>query len=123
MPRASIPPIVGRTPLGQVAGYPRLSGLLPRTIAVREVTANIDAQPTFRLAEKHHPAVGADPPAVKSGGDLRAVDGWKAERQKVIIGHGGCGALRARPRVGFSNRILRQIKSLCYLRHPKFGPG
>jgi hypothetical protein len=51
--------------------------------------------------------------------DLLAVDGWKAERQKVIVGHGGGGAPRSQQRVGFSNRILRQIKSLRYFRYPK----
>jgi hypothetical protein len=81
-----------------------------------------DAKPALRLGEQHDPAIGTDPPAVKSGGDLLAADGWKAERQKVIVGHGGCGAPRSRQRVGFSNRILRQIKSLCYFRHPSSAP-
>src|SRR4051794_36764904 len=31
-------------------------------------------------------------PAVKRGGDLLAADRWKAERQKLIVGHGGRGA-------------------------------
>jgi hypothetical protein len=82
-----------------------------------------DAKPALRLGEQHDPAIGTDPPAVKSGGDLLAADGWKAERQKVIVGHGGCGAPRSRQRVGFNNRILRQIKSLRYFRHPKSAPS
>src|SRR5580693_4457366 len=82
-----------------------------------------NAEPTIGLGEQHDPAIGTDPPAVKSGGDLLAADGWKAERQKVIVGHGGCGAPRSRQRVGFSNRILRQIKSLRYFRHPKSAPS
>jgi hypothetical protein len=41
------------------------------------------------------PAIGTDPPAVEGGGDLLALDGWKAERQKIIVGHGGRGALRS----------------------------
>jgi hypothetical protein len=61
-------------------------------------------------------------PPVKGGGDLLAADGWKAERQKVIVDHGGRGALRSRQRAGFSNRILRPIKSLRYFRHPKSAP-
>src|SRR5580700_7664287 len=81
-----------------------------------------NAEPTIGLGERHHPAIGTDPPAVKSGGDLLAADGWKAERQKVIVGHGGRGVPRSRQRVGFSNRILRQIKSLRYFRHPKSAP-
>jgi hypothetical protein len=81
-----------------------------------------DAEPTIGLGEQHDPAIGTDPPAVKGGGDLLAADGWKAERQKVIVGHGGRGVPRSRQRVGFSNRILRQIKSLRYFRHPKSAP-
>src|SRR5580704_7533103 len=81
-----------------------------------------DAEPTIGLSEKHDPAIGADPPTVKGGGDLLALDGWKGERQKIIVGHGGRGALQSGQRVGFSNRILRQIKSLRYFRHPKSTP-
>src|SRR5207244_7243479 len=70
-----------------------------------------DAEPTIGLGEQHDPAIGTDPSAVKGGGDLLSADGWKAERQKAIVGHGGRGAPRSRQRVGFGNRILRQIKS------------
>jgi hypothetical protein len=51
------------------------------------------------------------------------LNGWKRERQQIIVGHGGRGALSSRPKVGFSNQILRQIKSLRYLRHPKSTPS
>src|SRR4051812_40012497 len=51
-----------------------------------------NAKPTIGLGEQHHPAIGTDPPAVKGGRDLLAADGWKAERQKLIVGHGGRGA-------------------------------
>ena len=81
-----------------------------------------DIQPALRLGQQHDAAVGTDPSAVKGGGNLLAVDDWKAERQKVIVGHGGRGVPRSRQRVGFSNRILRQIKSLRYFRHPKSAP-
>src|ERR1700726_2379807 len=77
-----------------------------------------DAEPTIGLSEKYDTAIGTDLPAVKGSGDLLALDGWKRERQKIIVGHGGRGALRSRHRVGFSNRILRRIKCLCYFRHP-----
>jgi hypothetical protein len=33
-----------------------------------------DAKPALRLGEQHDPAIGTDPPAVKSGGDLLAAD-------------------------------------------------
>src|SRR5205814_10537192 len=78
-----------------------------------------ETQRARRLGQQPGAAVGTDAPAVKGGGNLLAVDGWKAERQKVIVGHGGRGVPRSRQRVGFSNRILRQIKSLRYFRHPK----
>src|SRR5712675_998115 len=55
-----------------------------------------DAEPTIGLGEQHDPAIGTDPSAVKGRGDLLAADGWKAERQKVILGHGGRGAPRSR---------------------------
>ena len=51
-----------------------------------------NAKPTIGLGEQHHPAIGTDPPAVKGGGDLLAADRWNAERQKLIVGHGGRGA-------------------------------
>ena len=81
-----------------------------------------DAEPTLCLGEQHDTAIRRDPSAIKGGSDLLALNGWKRERQQIIVGHGGRGALRSRPRVGFSNQILRQIKSLRYLRHPKFRP-
>jgi hypothetical protein len=52
-----------------------------------------DAELTIGLGEQHHPAIGTDPPAIKGGSDLLAVDDWKAERQKVMIGHGGMACL------------------------------
>ena len=35
----------------------------------------------------------------------------------------GRGVLRSWPKVGFSNQILRYIKSLRYVRHPQIGPS
>jgi hypothetical protein len=32
-------------------------------------------------------------PAIKGGGDLLPLNGWKGERQQIIVGHGGCGVL------------------------------
>src|SRR5580693_5102111 len=78
-----------------------------------------DAEPTLSLGEQHDAAIRSDPSAIKGGGDLLALNDWKGERQQIIVGHGGRGALRSRLRVGLSNQILRQIKSLRYLRHPK----
>ena len=44
-----------------------------------------------------------------AGNDLLALNGWKGERQQIIVGHGGRGVLRFWPKVGFSNQILRHI--------------
>src|SRR4030088_245073 len=74
---AGIPPAsrpAGRAPAGSPRGEPLG-----------------DAEPTIGLGEQHDPAIGTDPSAVKGRGDLLAADGWKAERQKVILGHGGGG--------------------------------
>ena len=54
-----------------------------------------DAEPTIGLSEQHDPAIRTDPPAVKGGGDLPALHGWKGKQQKIIVGHGGRGALRS----------------------------
>src|SRR5215475_5130330 len=81
-----------------------------------------EAEPTVGLSQQHDPAIGTDASAIKGGSDLLAANGWKAERQKVIVGHGGRGAPRSLRRVGLSNQILRQIKSLRYFRHPKTRP-
>ena len=78
-----------------------------------------DAEPTLRLGEQHDAAIRRDPSAIKGGSDLLALNGWKGERQQIIVGLGGRGALRSRPKVGLSRKILHQIKSLRYLRRPK----
>ena len=75
-----------------------------------------DPHPSRRLAEQHHPTVGRQSSAVERGGELLASDGWKRERQRRIVGHGGCGRLDAVDRVGFNNRILRYINRLSYIR-------
>jgi hypothetical protein len=52
-----------------------------------------DAEPTLRLGEQHDAAIRRDPSAIKGGSDLLALNGWKGERQQIIVGHGGRGAL------------------------------
>jgi len=52
-----------------------------------------DAEPTLRLGEQHDAAIRRDPSAIKGGGDLLALNGWKGERQQIIVGHGGRGEL------------------------------
>src|SRR5260221_10413813 len=43
-----------------------------------------DAERTIGWGEKHDPAIGTDPPAVKGGGDPLVADGWKAERAGAV---------------------------------------
>src|SRR6478609_1166236 len=53
-----------------------------------------DAEPMLSLGEQHDAAIRSDPSAIKGGGDLLALNGWKGERQQIIVGHGGRGVLR-----------------------------
>ena len=108
----------GAQDIGQPMGDPL------RIAAVRDHPGQPrgEAEPAFGLGEQHHPAIGAEPAAIKRGGHFLAGDGWKREPQQAIIGHGGRGGLRSAARVGFSNQILQQINGLCYIRHPKIHP-
>ena len=56
-----------------------------------------EAEPTLRLGEQHNPAIRRDPSAIKTGSAFLPLNGWKRERQQIIVGHGGRGALRSRP--------------------------
>jgi hypothetical protein len=68
-------------------------------------------------------AIRAEASAVKGGGNLFALYRWKRERQQIIVGGGGRGALQSAARIGFSNQILREIKSLRHLRQLKSAPS
>src|SRR5260370_31934228 len=72
----------------------------------------------LRLRQQHDAAIRAEASAVKRGGDLFALYRWKRERQQIIVGGGGRGALQSAARIGLNNQILRQIKSLRYIRQP-----
>ena len=50
-----------------------------------------DAKPPLGHRQQHHAAIRGEPPAVESGCDFLARDGWKRERQEIIVGHGGRG--------------------------------
>jgi hypothetical protein len=50
-----------------------------------------NAKPALGRRQNHHAAIRRDAPAIESGCDLLAVDGWKSEGQQSIVGHGGCG--------------------------------
>src|SRR5690348_14528250 len=81
-----------------------------------------DAEPTLCLGEQHDAAIRRDPSAIKGGSDLLALNGWKRERQQIIVGHGGRGALRSRPRVGFSNQIPTPDQKLTLPPPPQILP-
>ena len=49
------------------------------------------SEPAFGLPQQHHARIRRDAPAVESGGNLLAANGWKREREKAIFNHGGCG--------------------------------
>jgi len=76
------------------------------------------AKPPLRLRQQHDAVIPVEASAVKGGGDLFALYRWKRERQQLIVGGGGRGALQSAARIGFSNQILRQIRSLRYIRQP-----
>ena len=52
-----------------------------------------DPEPALGLGQEHDAAVGRQAPAIESGGDLLAGNGWKRERRSCIVRHGGCGSL------------------------------
>ena len=47
------------------------------------------AEPAFRRAQQHQAAVRRHRPAGEIGSHLFATYGWKIEREKSILGHGG----------------------------------
>jgi len=39
-------------------------------------------------SEQHHAAIRGQSPAIESGSDRFAANGWKCERQQIKVGHG-----------------------------------
>ena len=52
-----------------------------------------DPEPALGLGQEHDATVRRQAPAIESGGDLLAANGWKRERCGCIVRHGGCGSL------------------------------
>ena len=75
-----------------------------------------DAKPTLGHRQQHHPAIRGQTSAVKSGGDLLGPDGWKRDRQEIIVGHGERGVGSVAIRICVSNQILRYISALRHAR-------
>src|SRR5260370_37794464 len=82
-----------------------------------------DAKPTLCLGEQHDAAIRSDPSAIKGGGDLSSLNGWKGERQQIIVGHGGRGARRSPPKGWFSKQNLPPIKNVRYLPYTPIPPA
>jgi hypothetical protein len=72
------------------------------------------------LRQQHDAAIRAEASPIKRGSDFLAIYRWKRKRQQIIVGGGGRGTLQSVARTGFTNQILRQIKSLRYIRQPQF---
>jgi hypothetical protein len=114
---------------GEPLGYSSLlfsqstqSSVIPFTLLVRcgtsqlsepatGVTAGARAQRSGRL-QQHDAAIRAEASPIKGGSDFLATYRWKRKRQQIIVGGGGRGTLQSVARTGFTNQILRQIKSL-----------
>src|SRR6266496_277884 len=71
------------------------------------------AKPPLRLRQQLR-----RPPSKAAVIFLRSTAG-KREWQQIIVGGGGRGTLQSVVRIGFTNQILRQLKSLRYIRQPK----
>jgi hypothetical protein len=69
-----------------------------------------------RRRENHHPTVRGDPSAIERSCDLLAGNGWKGERKKPIVGHGGCGSARSSESDGFSTEFLRSTNHRAHAR-------
>src|SRR5664279_1710510 len=138
--RAQIIATVRQPPTGQLK--PRVSAQMVEIVGVLVATGDskdpgaqnvIDAvrhqqrvarvrdQPRQRLrypqlplhnAEQHDTTVGRDASTVEGCNDLLAFNGWKIERQKAIVRHGGCGSVRARGQNGFDTQSLSTISTL-----------
>ena len=108
---------------GEDAGAQDVDQAVPDTRRVTRVAYGSrqllgQLQAPFGSSQKHDPAIRGDAPTVERSRYLLASDGWKRERRQRIVGHGGCGSRDVVGRTGLSNRILRQINRLCYIRQP-----
>jgi hypothetical protein len=50
-----------------------------------------DAEPSLGHRQQHDAAVRCETTTIEGGCDLLARNGWKRERQEIIVGHGECG--------------------------------
>jgi hypothetical protein len=69
--------------------------------------------------QQHHAAVRGQPAPVKRGCDFLARNGWQAEAELAIVGHGGCGSRAQRAHSGLDTHSLREVNALRYTRQFK----
>jgi hypothetical protein len=74
------------------------------------------AKATFRLAQQHQTAVRGDQATIEGRRHFLAMDRWKIEGMKGIVGHGGCGAFVAWQESRLSNKSLHDYNELRYIR-------
>ena len=105
----------GADHVGERVGDPR--GITTIRKATRQSFG--DAKASLRHRQQHDAAVRGQATAVEIGCDFLARDGWKRERQEIIVCHGGRGWRSCGQRVGFDTQILRHFSALSYARQPR----
>jgi hypothetical protein len=70
-----------------------------------------DAEPTLRLGEQHDAAIRRDRSAIKGGSDLLALNGWKGERQQIIVGLAGVARSDPGPRLTSTTKSYARSKA------------
>lgn len=78
-----------------------------------------DAEPSCGLSQQQDATVRGQASAIEGGCELLAPDGWKPERKRVKIGHGGRGGLDGVKGLGVSTQSLSHINVLRYACHPR----
>jgi len=71
--------------------------------------------------QQHHPCVGGQPASIERGCDFLARNGWHAERELAIVGHGGCGCVARRAQDGLDTHSLRELNALRHTRQLNTG--
>jgi hypothetical protein len=82
-----------------------------------------DAKPTLGHRQQHHAAIRGQASAVKSGGDFLGPDGWKRERQEIIVGHGERGVGGVAIRIGVATKSYAISAPYATLASPKSCPS
>ena len=79
--------------------------------------------PALGKREQHHAAVGGQSASIERSCDFLARNGWQAEAELAIVGHGGCGSEARRAQDGLDTHSLRKLNALRHTRQLKFQTG